>query len=82
MTGACLAIAAAPQSPKPKCRRHLGMELDTLYQNRHKLGIFFGAYWSSSESNDGRAWYQNFLFFGYQDYDDMRYGRVRAVRTF
>jgi hypothetical protein len=57
-------------------------ELNTLYENRNKLGIWFGVYWSSSESNDGRAWYQNFLFFGYQDYDDMNYGRVRAVRAF
>jgi hypothetical protein len=57
-------------------------ELNTLYENRNKLGILFGAYWSSSKSNDGRTWYQNFLFFGYQDYEDMNYGRVRAVRAF
>jgi hypothetical protein len=57
-------------------------ELNTLYENKNKLGIIFGAYWSSSESDDGRVWYQNFFFFGYQDYEDMNYGRVRAVRVF
>lgn len=47
-------------------------------------GIFadYTWYWSSSETNDGRAWFVDFTYGGWYKYNKYQTGRVRAVRSF
>lgn len=66
-------------------------ELKLMYQNigqGNTLGLGnvgdFGSvnYWSSTEYDEGVAWYQDFEFGGQANYDKVSPCRVRAVRAF
>jgi tetratricopeptide (TPR) repeat protein len=58
-------------------------ELNLLYQQKTAVGGFARAgYWSSTESSNGSAWWQDFVY-GYQYNDDKYYPySVRAIRAF
>jgi hypothetical protein len=57
-------------------------ELNQLYTNRDSVGNLADYYWSSSQNDNYRSWYQLFSS-GYQDYN-YKYGplTVRPVRAF
>jgi len=53
-----------------------------LYANLRDQFDMSAWYWTSTQSSDDYAWYQNF-YYGFQYYDNKSYeGRVRAVRRF
>jgi hypothetical protein len=59
-------------------------ELNKLYLNKTAFGGFAsGYYWSSTESDSRRAWYQDFIM-GFQDEPskDFTSPLVRAIRAF
>ena len=57
-------------------------ELDMLYENREEIGGFANnSYWSSTEYDNGSAWFQNF-YLGYQtNFTKNSIAYVRAVRA-
>ena len=59
-------------------------ELNTLYQNKDKIGGFaIDYYWSSTESYDNGAWYQDFYNGNTLNYNSKASPNcVRAVRAF
>jgi hypothetical protein len=58
-------------------------ELNSLYENRDKIGGFEEAnYWSSTKTTDGNEWIQSFDFSGLQLSSYGSHYRVRAVRSF
>ncbi len=57
-------------------------ELNTLYQNKDRVGGFADNYWSSTEGNNDNAWEQNVNNgVQYYNYKDNKC-HVRAVRAF
>ncbi len=57
-------------------------ELNILYVNKDAVGGFVGYYWSSSESNSGFAWVQNFYDGNQYQVNKSNANKVRAVRAF
>jgi len=58
-------------------------ELNTLYQNKDKIGGFADYYyWSSSEAGDNVAWDQDFDDGDQGYYYKSKAGYVRAIRAF
>jgi len=58
-------------------------ELNILYKNKDKIGGFASYdYWSSTEFDNGFAWYRNFDDGSQSFYNKYDTGYVRAIRAF
>lgn len=57
-------------------------ELNTLYENKDKIGGFArNSYWSSSKCSGDEMWYQSFINGGQASYGKKYKGSVRVVRS-
>ena len=79
-----LSCSTTVEAATPNCwRLPSKTELEYLYEQKKVVGGFANnSYWSSTETNNDSAWFQNFLD-GYQNSNSKNITlHVRAVRAF